>query len=150
MAEFAVGQRWLSENETELGLGIVEKVGHRLVSIFFPSSEEQRTYACDNAPLTRVTFESGDTIETDHGEKLVVERVEPHNDTLVYMVKASPQSAQLVPLPETQLNHRLDLKQASDRLFSGQIDSLKWFELRPFIRLIISEGDTLGGAETNR
>jgi len=130
MTEYAVGQRWLSENETELGLGIVEKVDHRLVSLYFPSSEDQRTYACDNAPLARVTFEAGDTVETDHGEKLLVERVEPHNGTLVYMVKTSAQSAQLVPLPETQLSHRLDLDQASDRLFSGQIDSLKWFELR--------------------
>ncbi len=130
MTEFAVGQRWLSENETELGLGIVERVDHRLITVFFPATEEQRTYATDNAPLARMTFEAGDTIETDHGESLIVEAVEPHNGTLVYMVKLSAEHTQLVPLPETQLSHQLDLNQAQDRLFSGQVDSLKWFELR--------------------
>jgi len=130
MTEFAVGQRWLSENETELGLGIIERVDHRLVSVFFPATEEQRTYASDNAPLARMAYEVGDQIETQHGDILTVQKVEPHNGTLVYMVKASEDSEQLIPLPETQLSHQLDLDQASDRLFSGQIDSLKWFELR--------------------
>jgi ATP-dependent helicase HepA len=130
MIQFAVGQRWLSENETELGLGIIERVDHRLVSVYFPATEEQRTYASDNAPLARMTYEAGEQIETHHGDLLTVEQVEPHNGTLVYMVKLDQDSDQLVPIPETQLSHHLDLNQASDRLFSGQIDSLKWFELR--------------------
>jgi len=130
MTNFAVGQRWLSENETELGLGIIERVDHRLVTVYFPATEEERTYSGDNAPLARIAYEAGDKIETQHGDLLTVESVEPHNGTLVYMVKAAPDSDQLVPLPETQLSHHLALEQASDRLFSGQIDSLKWFELR--------------------
>ena len=130
MTDFAVGQRWLSENETELGLGIIERVDHRLITVFFPATEDQRTYAIDNAPLARMTYEAGDKIETQHGDLLTVEKVEPHNGTLVYMVKASPDSDQLIPLPETQLSHHLKLDQSSDRLFSGQIDSSKWFELR--------------------
>jgi ATP-dependent helicase HepA len=130
MTEFAVGQRWLSENETELGLGIIERIDHRLVTIYFPATEEQRTYASNNAPLSRMSFAEGDSIETSHGENFTVEQVLPHNNTLVYMVKADPESDKLLPIPETQLNHFLDLERATDRLFSGQIDSLKWFELR--------------------
>ncbi len=130
MTEFAVGQRWLSENETELGLGIIERIDHRLVTIYFPATEEQRTYASNNAPLSRISYEQGDTIETAHGESFVVEQVMPHNDTLVYMVKADADSDKLLPIPETQLSHFLDLERATDRLFSGQLDSLKWFELR--------------------
>ncbi len=130
MTDFAIGQRWLSENETELGLGIIERVDHRLVSVFFPATEEQRTYASDNAPLARVAYAAGDNIETQHGDWFIIEKVEPHNSTLVYMVKATEDSDQLIPLPETQINHYLKLDQASDRLFSGQIDSRKWFELR--------------------
>lgn len=130
MTDFAVGQRWLSENETELGLGIIERVDHRLISVFFPATEEQRTYASDNAPLARVSYEVGDIIETHHGDFLTIEKVEPHNGTLVYMVKAIENSDQLIPLPETQISHYLKLDQATDRLFSGQIDSSKWFELR--------------------
>lgn len=130
MPEFAVGQRWLSENETELGLGIIERVDHRLISVFFPATEEQRTYASDNAPLARMTFDAGEQIETDQGDIYTIESVEPHNGTLVYMVKLDPKSDKLVPLPETQISHHLDLNHAKDRLFSGQIDSVKWFELR--------------------
>ena len=130
MTNFAVGQRWLSENETELGLGIIEKVDHRLVTVFFPATEEERTYASDNAPLARITYQPGEQIETVGGERLKVESVEPLNDTLVYMVKTSEEDPQIIPLPETQLSHFIELEQAQDRLFSGQIDSLKWFELR--------------------
>lgn len=129
MTEFAVGQRWLSENETELGLGVIENVDYRLVTVFFPASEDHRTYAKNNAPLSRMNFQPGEQIETLHGEILTVERVEQLNDILVYMGK-EPGNDQLVPIPETQLSHHLQLNKASDRLFSGQIDSLRWFELR--------------------
>lgn len=129
MTEFAVGQRWLSENETELGLGVVENVDYRLVTVFFPASEDHRTYAKNNAPLSRMNFQPGEQIETLHGEILVVERVEQLNDILVYMGKETG-GEELIPVPETQLSHHLQLNKASDRLFSGQIDSLRWFELR--------------------
>ncbi|MGX5202952.1 RNA polymerase-associated protein RapA [Aliikangiella sp. IMCC44632] len=128
--EFAIGQRWLSENETELGLGIIQEVDYRLVSVYFPATEEVRTYAKNNAPLTRMTFQPGEPIETVNGDILLVEKIEPLNDILVYMVKPSAQDQQLTPLPETQISHHLQLNKASDRLFSGQIDSLRWFELR--------------------
>lgn len=130
MSNFTVGQRWLSENETELGLGIVQDVDHRLVSMFFPASEEQRTYAKENAPLSRVTFELGEDIETYEGNLVKVKKIETLNNILVYMVKDPAGSDQLIPLPETQISHHLQLNKASDRLFSGQVDSLKWFELR--------------------
>ncbi len=129
MNEFAVGQRWLSENETELGLGMVQSVDHRLVTIYYPANEEERTYAKNNTPLSRMIYQVGDTIETIHGDHLTVKAMEPLNEIVVYMVQ-SPNSDQLAPIPETQLSHHLQLNLASDRLFSGQIDSLKWFELR--------------------
>ncbi len=130
MNEIAVGQRWLSENETELGLGIIQDVDYRLVSIFFPATEETRTYAKNNAPLSRVTYQVGDEIETVDGAIMVVDKIEPLNDILVYMAKSRPQDTDIIPIPETQLNHHLQLNKASDRLFSGQVDSLRWFELR--------------------
>jgi len=129
MNDFAVGQRWLSENETELGLGLIQSVDHRLVTVFYPATEEQRTYAKNNAPLSRMTYQAGDQIETIHGDFLTVDAVEPLNDILVYMAK-DPATGESVPVPETQLSYHLQLNQASDRLFSGQIDSLRWFELR--------------------
>ncbi|MET1254466.1 RNA polymerase-associated protein RapA [Aliikangiella maris] len=130
MTDFAVGQRWLSENETELGLGIIQDVDYRLVTVYFPSNEDQRTYAKNNAPLCRVTFEAGDQIETIHGDILQVDSVQPLNDILVYMSKQTGNSTEIVPIPETQLSHHIELSKASDRLFSGQVDSVQWFELR--------------------
>jgi len=128
MTDFAIGQRWLSENETELGLGLIQDVDHRLVTVYFPASEDQRTYAKNNAPLSRVTYRAGDKIETTHGELLSVDRVEPLNEILVYL--CTTESGETVPVPETQLSHHLQLNKASDRLFSGQVDSIRWFELR--------------------
>lgn len=130
MTDFAVGQRWLSENETELGLGIIQDVDHRVVTIFYPASEEQRTYAKNNAPLSRMVFQVGEQIETLHGEMLTVAKLETLNNILIYMGKESNGGDELIPIPETQLSHHLQLNKASDRLFSGQIDSLRWFELR--------------------
>ncbi|TQV87918.1 RNA polymerase-associated protein RapA [Aliikangiella coralliicola] len=130
MTDFTIGQRWLSENETELGLGLVQNVDHRLVTVYFPACDDQRTYAKNNAPLSRVAFEVGEQIETMHGEMLKVERIEPLNGILVYMGKQTGGGDELIPVPETQLSHHLELNKASDRLFSGQIDSLRWFELR--------------------
>lgn len=130
MTDYAVGQRWLSENETELGLGIIQNIDYRVITVFFPASEEERTYAKNNAPLSRVTFEISDPIETLHGEQLIVKRIEQLNDILVYMACQPGMEDELIPIPETQLSHHLQLNKASDRLFSGQIDSLRWFELR--------------------
>ena len=51
------GQRWVSNTESELGLGIVLEVANRRVNISFPAAGEKRTYAVDIAPLSRVRYE---------------------------------------------------------------------------------------------
>ena len=58
MTDFAIGQRYLSDTENELGLGVVVLVDERCVHILFPQSEETRVYAKTSAPLSRVTFQS--------------------------------------------------------------------------------------------
>ncbi len=130
MTDFAVGQRWLSENETELGLGMIQNIDHRIITVYYPGNESQRTYARNNAPLSRINFQVGDKIETLHGDVLIVDGIETLNNILIYMCKESADSTDVLPVPETQLSHHLQLNKASDRLFSGQIDSLRWFELR--------------------
>ncbi len=44
LQQFAIGQRWLSDTETELGLGVLIDVDERSVSILFPKSDETRVY----------------------------------------------------------------------------------------------------------
>jgi ATP-dependent helicase HepA len=126
--DFAVGQRWLSENEPELGLGMVEDVERRTVGIYFPGCDERRSYAKSNAPLSRMLLDPGQKLETIYGDTLLIDSVEELNQIAVYLcVDAQGTKA---PVPETQLTHKLELTKASDRLFSGQLDSLKWFDLR--------------------
>ena len=72
MQNFVPGQRWISDTETELGLGQVTEVDFRLVKVEFPASKETRVYAKNNAPLTRVIFHPGDNAGTRFGWKLQV------------------------------------------------------------------------------
>ena len=41
------GQRWVSDGEPELGLGIIRKSGDGRVEIAFPAAGETRIYAID-------------------------------------------------------------------------------------------------------
>ena len=48
---FEVGQRWLSEAEPELGLGIIFELGHKSLKVNFPAKQEVRVYGMKSAPL---------------------------------------------------------------------------------------------------
>ena len=69
---FVVGQRWLSSAENQLGLGIIQAVDNRSVTIAFPAAEEERIYALNASPLVRVQFQVGDRIRSSEGWQLVV------------------------------------------------------------------------------
>ena len=62
---FTVGQRWVSQSEPKLGLGIITEFENRRVTISFPASSEVRTYASENAPISRVMYKSGDEIKVE-------------------------------------------------------------------------------------
>jgi ATP-dependent helicase HepA len=53
---FKEGQRWFSEAEPELGLGIIQAVENKTVGVNFPAALEQRTYGNKTAPLKRVLY----------------------------------------------------------------------------------------------
>src|SRR5882757_8446788 len=78
------GQRWVSDSEPELGLGIILKAEFGRVEVFFPAATEQRQYALKSAPLRRVQFKDGDRIKLHSGEPLVVSAVEERKGLLVY------------------------------------------------------------------
>ncbi|MGB1465822.1 MAG: RNA polymerase-associated protein RapA [Alcanivorax nanhaiticus] len=130
MTDFTPGQRWLSESETELGLGIIKELDYRLVTVEYPAVEEERTYAINNAPLSRVTFDTGDTIRTEGELELTVAEVNELNGLKVYMAHPAGEPDNIQPVPETLLGHTLRLNSAMDRLLSNQLSSNRWFELR--------------------
>ena len=67
MTEFKTGQKWISNAEPELGIGSIIRVEHRHVGCYFQLAGEERTYARQEAPLTRVKFNPGDEIQTLDG-----------------------------------------------------------------------------------
>ena len=64
ISNIAPGQRWISETEPELGLGIMLKVEFKRVEVMFPAANEQRQYALASAPLRRVQLKPGEQLET--------------------------------------------------------------------------------------
>ena len=63
--EFALGQRWVSHADAQLGLGIVVASEGPRVTLSFPAVGEERTYAAGRAPLTRLRFKAGDRLRVD-------------------------------------------------------------------------------------
>ena len=118
--DFIAGQRWVSTTESELGLGIVVEYADRRVTLSFPAAGERRVYASDNAPLSRVMYEVGETIKSDEG--LVLEISERHevNGCLIY-IGNEPDGANAV-IPELDLDSFVQFSRPLDRLFAGQID----------------------------
>ena len=72
---FTLGQRWISDTESELGLGTVVAMDARTVTLLFPATGENRLYARSDSPVTRVMFNPGDTVTSHEGWQLTVEDV---------------------------------------------------------------------------
>ncbi|MDO9843712.1 RNA polymerase-associated protein RapA [Glaesserella parasuis] len=126
---FVVGQRWISESENNLGLGIVTAVDNRTVTLSFPASDEQRVYAVAVAPLTRVQFQKGDRVTSIDGWQLDIEDVVENQGVALYLGKRADTQEESV-LPEMQLDHKVSFSKPQDRLFSAQIDRSDRFALR--------------------
>jgi ATP-dependent helicase HepA len=129
MMKFALGQRWISDSESDLGLGTIVGIEGRMLTLLFPASGESRLYASAEAPLTRVQFNPGDTIKSAEGFSLVVDTIEEKNDTLIYHGHRTD-NGEAVSLRETFLDHFISFNQPQDRLFAGQLDRFEWFTLR--------------------
>ncbi|MAB23405.1 MAG: RNA polymerase-associated protein RapA [Pseudomonadales bacterium] len=128
MAGFIPGQRWVSDSESELGLGTVLSQDDRLVVVLYPASGETRHYALRNAPLTRVRFSPGDNISHHEGWSITVNDVGEQDGLLVYTGLREDGSEET--FAETMLDNFIQFRLASDRLFASQIDPLPWFSLR--------------------
>jgi ATP-dependent helicase HepA len=117
------GQRWVSDSEAELGLGIILKVEFGRLEVFFPAAKERRQYATESAPLRRVRFQEGDRIKTHEGTELLVDKLETREGLLVY-------HAGTTEVPEAQLSDTISFSKPEDRLLAGQVDELATFDLR--------------------
>ena len=126
--DFHPGQRWVSNTEADLGIGFIEKIDGRHLTIIFPAVDETRVYAMDNAPLSRVKYPIGEQIQTEEAEKITVTGYTEHNYCIVY--EGVDDSGKEVRLHELELDSFAQFSQPQDRLFAGQVDKIKHFELR--------------------
>ncbi|MGV6987701.1 RNA polymerase-associated protein RapA [Testudinibacter sp. P80/BLE/0925] len=127
--QFAIGQRWISESENGLGLGVVVGVEQRTVSLLFPAANEQRVYAFASAPLTRVQFTPGDKIKSHEGWQLQIEHIAEQQGVLSYHGIRLDNGESAV-LREMELDHNISFSKPQERLFAAQIDRNEHFNLR--------------------
>lgn len=125
---FAIGQRWISETENSLGLGMITALDFRSVTLHFPATDETRIYAVAQAPLTRIALNKGEQLHHQAGWRGEVLDVQEMNGLLFYLVKNA--QGEDVIVNEKELSPIISFSQAKDRLFSSQIDRSEHFALR--------------------
>ena len=125
---FAIGQRWISETENSLGLGMITALDFRSVTLHFPATDETRIYAVAQAPLTRIALNKGEQLHHQTGWQGEVLDVQEMNGLLFYLVK-NAQGEDII-VNEKELSPIISFSQAKDRLFSSQIDRSEHFALR--------------------
>ncbi len=120
---FAPGQRWLSNNEPELGLGLVISSSKGRITLLFPATGDTRQYAAGNTPLTRMVFHPGSEIKALDGTAMTVEQVVERGGVLTY--KGGGREIQ-----ESALADSLNFTRPEDRLLNAQSDDKGLFNLR--------------------
>lgn len=126
---FSLGQRWISDSESELGLGTVVAVEGRMVTLLFPATGESRLYAAEEAPVTRVMFNVGDEIAHVEEWNMTVTEVNEADGLITYTgIRHDTEEAETIK--EVFLSHFLKFNKPQDRLFAGQIDRFDRFVVR--------------------
>lgn len=117
------GQRWTSDSEPELGLGIILRVEARRVEILFPAAAEQRLYSLTSSHLRRVAFREGDRIRLHDGTELTVQGVREQDGLLAYEAEGRT-------VPESGLADTISFSSPKERLFAGRTSDLRTYALR--------------------
>ncbi|HXH31088.1 MAG TPA: RNA polymerase-associated protein RapA [Bacteriovoracaceae bacterium] len=123
MKQFIIGQRWISESEPELGLGVITEVESKIVNCFFPATKVDRRYGLQSAPLRRIKFALGDEVKGQAGEVFIVTEVSEDQGIITYLGNGKT-------LCETGLADTLSFSKPEERLFAGNMDSNELFKLR--------------------
>jgi len=118
------GQRWISESEPELGLGLVKTVNRHAVELSFPGAGTLRTYAPQSAPIRRVKFHPGDAITSADGERFTIDHIEEREGLYIY------HGTDGQVLPEGALADITSFSKTEDRLRAGSVDKNATFALR--------------------
>ena len=115
--QFVPGQRWVSNTESELGLGIVMDIANRRVTVSFPAVGERRTYALENAPLSRVHYTVGERVSNAEGVSFAISEVIEQGGYLIY--EGLDDAGNHHSLEEIDLESFVQFSRPQDRLFAG-------------------------------
>ena len=126
--EYIVGQRWVSHADAQLGLGVIVDIDGRRVTLAFPAVAEERTYATESAPLSRLRFKVGDRISTVDKVELLVTRVTEQQGLLLYT--GNDHYDQQRTVSELELDAFVQLTTPQQRLLNGHFDKSSEFALR--------------------
>ncbi|KTD80533.1 RNA polymerase-associated protein RapA [Legionella waltersii] len=125
---YTIGQRWISNTETQLGLGIITDFDRRQVCLSFPAVGEERIYSTDNPPLSRIIYKAGDEITTNQQERMEVISVNENKGIVFY--SGQDKDGNEISISELALSSFIKLNTPQQRLSSGIIDKLDSFKLR--------------------
>ncbi len=123
MHQLATGQRWISETEPELGLGILVEFDNRTIRVRFDSSDCIRQYTLKSAPLKRIIFKPGDKIQLKDNTGLKIQTLSESEGLIYY-------SGKDMVVCEKDLSDTISFSMPQDRLFAGITDPGKLFDLR--------------------
>ena len=142
---FLPGQRWVSHADSTLGLGIVTHADERRVTLHFPAVEEERVYATDRAPLTRLVLKPGDQLTRMDGSMLTVIALQEQDGVITY--EAEDQWGERHSVVETELDAQIELNTPIERLLNNQLGKPRDFGLRSITleHAAAGEGFGLGG-----
>lgn len=128
-SEFEVGQRWLSETETDQGLGLITQVQGRLIRVFFPATDELRQYARDAAPLARFSLLVDERAQHIDGWWFRISARTRHQGCWIYQGQREDDQ-HIVTVAEAQLAANVSTQQPLTRMLAGKVDRLDLFRLR--------------------
>ncbi|WP_456378610.1 RNA polymerase-associated protein RapA [Thiolapillus sp.] len=126
--EYIPGQRWLSDMDPDLGLGMVSELEHRRLTVAFPAIRESRVYALPNAPLTRLVLEPGERFQDQSGREFLVLKAVEKAGLLYYSCEDA--EGKRVDVSEVVISPHLQMNRPREKFLAGRIDHNAWFDLR--------------------
>ena len=126
--KYIPGQRWLSDMDPDLGLGMVSELEHRRLTVVFPAVQESRVYALPDAPLTRMVLEPGNRFQDESEQEFVVLEVVEKAGLLYYSCKDA--EGKQLDVSEIAISPHLQMNRPQEKFLAGRIDRDIWFDLR--------------------
>ncbi|MCF0223768.1 MAG: RNA polymerase-associated protein RapA, partial [Fibrobacter sp.] len=124
---FKIGQRYVSQSEPALGLGVVTEIDIRVVKISFPAVNDVRMYRTTSAPIDRFLLSVGETAKSEKGVSFTIESVKEVDGIVIYEGRAGR------TIKETELNAKISIARPSDlfsALMEGRVSNVGQFRRR--------------------